>query len=185
MTRKAPEQTREKLLQAATHVVLTQGRAHLTLDRVAAEAGISKGGLLHHFPTKESLLIGLMKHAFAIFDNRLQRHMAADISPRPGRWLRAYIRATFESAPEEDELTKALIILATSSPGLVDAKQAELQALFAHMELDGMAPARAWAVRLACDGLWIGELYGELPLDQPARAELEQELLRLAQGVEE
>lgn len=179
MTRKAPEQTRERLLHAATHIILTKGAPQLTLDRVAEEAGVSKGGLLHHFPTKESLIIGLMKYAFAIFEVRLQRHIAVDSSSRPGRWLRAYIRATFESAPEEDALTQALLILAANSPGLLDAKQAELHALFSHIETDGIAPERAWAVRLACDGLWFNELHGILQLNEALRSALQEELLRL------
>ena len=35
---------------------LTSGAVHLTLDAVAERAGVSKGGLLYHFPSKESLL---------------------------------------------------------------------------------------------------------------------------------
>ncbi|HEX2269893.1 MAG TPA: helix-turn-helix domain-containing protein [Pyrinomonadaceae bacterium] len=41
------------LLDTAEAVVVHQGIANLTLDAVAAEAGMSKGGLLHHFPTKD------------------------------------------------------------------------------------------------------------------------------------
>jgi AcrR family transcriptional regulator len=184
MTRKAPEETRERLLAAAKVVVLTHGTTQLTLDRVAEEAGVSKGGLLHHFPTKESLILGLMRHAFVVFSARMQRHMAADPLPDPGRWLRAYIRATFESDPEEDELAKALVLLAAHTPALVDAKQAELLGLFSEMELAGVTPARAWAVRLACDGLWVNELYGTLQLDHTLRAALQAELLRFVAEAE-
>jgi AcrR family transcriptional regulator len=181
MRRKAPEQTRERLLEAATKIIMTRGVMHLTLDLVAEEAGVSKGGLLHHFPTKEKLIIGLLQHAIAIFLARLQRHRAADPDPSAGQWLRAYIRATFETAPEEEALTKALVILAANSPELVEAKQVELDAFFAQMETDGIDPARAWAVRLACDGLWVSELYDGLHLDTTMRKALEAELLRLVE----
>src|SRR5438034_644724 len=49
-----------KLLDAAEAVVVRQGIANLTLDAVAAEAGMSKGGLLHHFPTKDRLVEALV-----------------------------------------------------------------------------------------------------------------------------
>lgn len=179
MTRKAPEQTRERLLEAATRIIMTRGAMQLTLDLVAEEAGVSKGGLLHHFPTKNKLIIGLMQHAFAIFAARLQRYRTMDANPQAGQWLRAYIRATFETAPEEEALTKALVILAANSTELVEAKQVELDAFFAQMETDGIDLARAWAVRLACDGLWVNELYDGLHLDGALRQALERELLQL------
>src|SRR5262245_2150654 len=51
---------RDRLLDAAEAVVVRQGIANLTLDAVAAEAGLSKGGLLHHFPTKDKLVEGMV-----------------------------------------------------------------------------------------------------------------------------
>ena len=41
--------TRKRLLDAAAAVVRRDGAGALTLDAVAAEAGVSKGGLLYHF----------------------------------------------------------------------------------------------------------------------------------------
>ncbi|MDO8275460.1 MAG: TetR/AcrR family transcriptional regulator, partial [Serpentinimonas sp.] len=44
--------TRNALLEATNTVILRDGIAHLTLEAVAKEAGVSKGGLLYHFPSK-------------------------------------------------------------------------------------------------------------------------------------
>src|SRR2546427_10493234 len=49
-----------KLLDAAEAVVVRQGISNLTLDAVAAEAGMSKGGLLDYFPTKDRLVEALL-----------------------------------------------------------------------------------------------------------------------------
>jgi AcrR family transcriptional regulator len=43
-------------------VALEQGFGHVTLDAVAERAGVSKGGLLYHFPTKSDLVRGLLSH---------------------------------------------------------------------------------------------------------------------------
>ncbi|HWJ73445.1 MAG TPA: TetR/AcrR family transcriptional regulator [Kaistia sp.] len=48
--------TRDRIMEAATAVAHAVGPAHLSLDAVAEEAGVSKGGLLYHFPTKASLI---------------------------------------------------------------------------------------------------------------------------------
>ena len=178
MTRKTPEQTRTKLLEAAAQIILTQGAAHLTLDQVAQDAGISKGGLLHHFPTKEALLIGLMQRSFDLFQRRIERHRAG-LAAGAGQWLRAYILTTFEQVPEEEALTAALLMLAANSPAIFAAKQSELTDLAPPTPYDGLPPARFLAIQLACDGLWFSESSGMVQLDAAARAALQAELLQL------
>ena len=51
---------REQLLDAAIAVIRRDGARALTLDAVAAEAGVSKGGLLYHFASKRALIDGLL-----------------------------------------------------------------------------------------------------------------------------
>ena len=53
--KQAARGTRERLLTAAVSALQRQGVGALTLDAVAREAGVSKGGLLHHFPSKDAL----------------------------------------------------------------------------------------------------------------------------------
>lgn len=48
--------TRQKVLAAAVEIAHENGAANLSLDAVAARAGVSKGGLLYHFPTKAALM---------------------------------------------------------------------------------------------------------------------------------
>ena len=48
------------LLDATEAVVARQGIANLTLAAVAAEARMSKGGLLHYFPSKDRLVEALV-----------------------------------------------------------------------------------------------------------------------------
>ena len=39
-----------------------EGLLAMTLDRIAEEAGVSKGGLLYHFPSKDELIVALLTH---------------------------------------------------------------------------------------------------------------------------
>ena len=50
-----------RLLDAASAVIRRDGAQALTLDAVAAEAGVSKGGLLYHFKSKRELLDALVR----------------------------------------------------------------------------------------------------------------------------
>ncbi|MBF9235185.1 TetR/AcrR family transcriptional regulator [Microvirga alba] len=53
--------SREKILDAAAELVSEIGSGRLTLDAVAERAGLSKGGLLYNFPSKDALLQGMIQ----------------------------------------------------------------------------------------------------------------------------
>ncbi|PJF24919.1 MAG: TetR family transcriptional regulator, partial [Phototrophicales bacterium] len=84
---------RAQLLNAASQIVLEKGAAHLTLEAVAALAGVSKGGLLYHFPSKEALIKGMLEQYLTDFSTLVAQSYAALPEGR-GRWLRAYVNAS-------------------------------------------------------------------------------------------
>src|SRR5918997_2985402 len=57
-----PPAARAKVLTAFSALVVEQGERAATLDAVAERAGVSKGGLLYHFATKDALVEGLQAH---------------------------------------------------------------------------------------------------------------------------
>lgn len=54
------EATRQRLLEAALRALATNGYQGSSLAGIAAEAGMTTAGLLHHFPSKEQLLIAVL-----------------------------------------------------------------------------------------------------------------------------
>jgi Transcriptional regulator len=78
--------TREQLLDAATRVLLRDGAEHVTLEAVAAEAGVSKGGLLYHFSSKPALVAALVDRLVGRFDAALQ-----SCGDQPGAATRVYL----------------------------------------------------------------------------------------------
>jgi AcrR family transcriptional regulator len=59
---------RQRILDAAVAVAHDVGPAHLSLDAVAERAGVSKGGLLYHFPTKQALLEAIVESHLAAIE---------------------------------------------------------------------------------------------------------------------
>ena len=51
---------RDALLSAYQSLLLAEGERAATLEAVAAEAGVSKGGLLYHFRSKDALAEALI-----------------------------------------------------------------------------------------------------------------------------
>src|SRR5438552_10278775 len=94
----APEpaiSVRDRLLDAAEQVVARDGVANLTLDAVAREAGVSKGGLLYHCPSKSALITAVVERLATRCEFDHAQAMA-DGSQGPGAFARAYIAARGE-----------------------------------------------------------------------------------------
>jgi AcrR family transcriptional regulator len=157
--------TRERILEAAYLVAERSGVAALTLDAVAAEAAVSKGGLLYHFPSKEALLSGMVEGLCRTFGDLAAAAAQADPEPL-GRSARAYLAASAGDLWRSSRWM-ALVGALVLNPGLLDAWRADVLAGRAADEEEGIDPAAAAIVRLAADGLWV---WGVLGLPGPDRA---------------
>lgn len=69
--------TVDQILDAAEEVLLAHGITGLTLNAVAAQAGITKGGLLYHFRTKNDLERGIERRFIARIEHRLSKLLPA------------------------------------------------------------------------------------------------------------
>lgn len=70
------ESVRDRLLEAASHVLADSGPRSLHLSAVAAEAGVSRPTLYAYFPTKQDLLSALASYEKARFNQGLERALA-------------------------------------------------------------------------------------------------------------
>jgi AcrR family transcriptional regulator len=84
------KRAREKILAAAEELARVAGPGNLSLDAVAARAGVSKGGLLYHFPTKAKLLEALVEQFLASFDATLRDRETASAGATDSL-VRAYL----------------------------------------------------------------------------------------------
>lgn len=181
MPKKNAAQTKENVLLAATKLIVQHGAANLTLDAVARESGVSKGGLLHHFPTKLELLTALVEQLALEFEADISRHLETEPLAASGRWARAYIRATFQPSPDECSLTGALAQIINTHPELLEPIKKSFEFAATHILTDGLPAPRATAIRMACDGLWFAETTGMSDLTSELRAALLEELISWTQ----
>jgi|AntRauTorcE11898_2_1112593.scaffolds.fasta_scaffold12005_3 AcrR family transcriptional regulator len=178
--RMARNNARQRILDASLTVSLRNGAAHLTLDAVAAEAGVSKGGLLYHFADKQALLAGLLEAALQHFDDAVLQRAAAD--SRPGALVRAYAEASESTASALPDLFPALLAAAAHDPALLAPAQDHFRRWQQRLEADGVDPVDALLVRLAADGLWFADAYGLAPPTGARRRALLARLVQRAAG---
>src|SRR3954471_24590620 len=101
--------TKDRLLNAAGTVVRRDGPRALTLDAVAAEAGVSKGGLLYHYGTKQELIEALVARWLGDFQH--------DIDAGHPHLVRGYVRAWAPAGEVADEL--ALLAALVADPAVL------------------------------------------------------------------
>jgi AcrR family transcriptional regulator len=145
MGRIDPDALRNTLLDAAEAVVVEQGIASLTLDAVAREAGMSKGGLLHYFPSKDRLVEALVMRSA---DGWRGCYLAAyERTPGgPGRVARAAGPLPVR-CQQLDEGAAAQLVCLFRGPGaepVADRADARDLGRSASPHRRGRAPRRSW-----------------------------------------
>ena len=169
-----PATTPNAILEAAIRVAGRDGLLATTLDKVAAEAGITKGGVLYHFASKDELLTRMMEHFAAEVEQGLIMRIANDpIADR--RWVRAMIDMVF--APESEkvgephgaprglppEMTHKFILAMlagfAANPALLNVIKPFMERMRNRVQAEpgGIEQIVTW---LAADGLFLWELFG-------------------------
>ena len=90
----------QAILDAGEAVVARLGAASLTLDAVAAEAGISKASVIYDFKTKQALIEAIVERAFR-FDREHHDAAEAELASPDSAAIRGRIKVASEPPPEE------------------------------------------------------------------------------------
>jgi AcrR family transcriptional regulator len=159
--------TRHRLLDSAEVLLVEGGPRALTLDAVAAASAVSKGGLLHHFSTKDSLVQGLLE--------RLADRAADDVvamRAHPQGPVDFYLRTAVpgaEGGAGTDPLTRsvlAAVTLASAGDARARAALVEVAQGWYAVLLEAVGdPMLARVVQLVGDGLWYGATTGAPVVD--------------------
>ncbi|KKB08330.1 TetR/AcrR family transcriptional regulator [Devosia chinhatensis] len=142
---------RSALLDAAERVVLREGAGQLTMDAVAAEAGVSKGGVLYAFPSKDALIDALFNRVFASMDK-----IAADFIARAGdngeNWAKAHVLASRDAETLSTERSVALIANFMRSPEYRKGAREYYATILDRLDLTTLTGRKARLALLACEG---------------------------------
>src|ERR1700728_5474014 len=85
---------RQEILRTAARLFQQQGYDATSMNDVAAALKLSKGGLYHHFQSKDEILYEIMNHAMEITQERVLNPVRSIADPEER--LRALIRLHIE-----------------------------------------------------------------------------------------
>jgi AcrR family transcriptional regulator len=144
--------TRRAILDAAARTVAAQG-AGASLDAIARTAGVSKGSLLHHFGSRDALLLALAEDLAEQFHAEVNAALdPADLAP--GRVVRAYVNVTFDTLAGVSTAPEWILVGAALAavPGVSDLMQRDKRRWDEALAADGLHPQRILVVTRASDG---------------------------------
>lgn len=114
-TRSRRDDRAETILDAAGAVLRRGGGRALTIDAVAAQAGLSKGGVLHHYASKDALILALVARKLAELREGIAACEALS-QPGPSGLALAMVAHLREAYCEDDDFSRALLIAAAENP---------------------------------------------------------------------
>lgn len=148
--------TRDRILDAFESLLVGHGSRAATLDAVADEAGVSKGGLLYHFPCRDDLVVGMLDRLREMGSKDAQKMRAAsqgavayylETSQHTGSAFDRAMVAAARIAQESD--TRA-------STALDDLRDEWFEVLAEQLDDEPLART----VQLLCDAMYFNEIMG-------------------------
>ena len=164
---------KDRILDSFADSLIKEGERAATMDAVAAAAGVSKGGLLYHFPSKEAMVEALCQ--------RLAELTAADaeqINGAPEGAARYYVRTSkYMDSPLDRAIVAVARLVQQGHPAAAQTF-ARIQELWleALEQALGSRPV-AQAVKLIGDGLYYSATFCSPDAQQNQLAEGEMESL--------
>jgi AcrR family transcriptional regulator len=180
-------ETRERIYRAAMQLAARDGLMTLTLENVAEESGLSKGGVMHHFRSKEELLSGVITHFTDQVEREMTRLVAEDPNPTY-RWVRAMLRIMTSTDHDNgsdlptrqtlDQFMLSVLAATIHNPEVVKPVQAigqRLRGRLTSIPEEGIEQLMMW---LVLDGLFLWQFVGLLSPEDPLIEQVHANLLQ-------
>lgn len=172
---------RTEILDAALRVIEEGRVTAVTFEAVAEAAGLTKGGLLYHFPTREAMLQALHEHLASHWEASLVEAAGEPAAQATDQErLAAYSRVATQSATRAELL---LMLETVNEPPMHAPWEAVLERWTPPIPEDGdlsRAAVTQLIARLAADGLWLHESLAGTPLSSTTRRAVAEYLVDLA-----
>ena len=164
---KNPEGVRKAILDNAALLAIEHGVQAVTIQAVADAVSVTKGGVVHHFPTKKALLDALFADLADHWEAELNRHIS-NHAGEVGALTRAYVEV---SIPDPTDVpARAYSYLALAAIGSDETRYYLSERIHKLLEIE------LATIRFAAEGFWISQLTN---MESRSHDEVKRHLLKL------
>jgi AcrR family transcriptional regulator len=163
---------RQRILDGALDLLRAEGGGTITLDAAAKRVGLTKPGLMYHFPTKEALMLAVVDHVADRWERMLLdalRRPLAEASPR--QRIRAYVEVAVTGELDRADFAICSDAFYQTTLGPVWSRRFEPWVTLPD-DLPEAERGRLTAARLLADGYWMAAATEVLPVPDRDRAAL-------------
>lgn len=170
---------RTQILDAVVAIIARDGVTAVTFDAVAAETGLTRGGLLYHFPSREALILATHKHLADQWEAEMANTAGKDVAVASAAERHA---AYIQSCGKAAKRAELLLILESAGDDVLGALWQEVIDRWAPPVPDGSdkVALATFIARLAADGLWIHEALSSRPLPRKLKTQISRHLVAMA-----
>src|SRR3990172_13364030 len=153
--------TRDRILHAAVDVFARKGYHGAGVEDIVAASGTSKGAFYHYFASKQAIFLMLMDDLAGVIEQGVESAISSEEGAMAE--VEAALRVVVETAAEQRDLAKILLVEAVGLGPEFEEKRLEIHRRFAHViqrHLDravaeGDVPAQDTALAARA---WVGAL---------------------------
>lgn len=171
------ERSRNAALDAALAIIARDGPGRLTLDAIARESGLSKGGVMHQFRTKQAVLKALLERQMTHFAEFTSRYMATarEVSEQPE--LAAQLATVREASIQPNSAALGVLAAMVEDPSLMELPRAADVEIIKAIKAEASDPDLALLRWAAARGLLLSGLFGMSPLGKDEHQRLFKRLM--------
>jgi len=162
----ADTSTKDRIIAAAMDITQAKGARHLTIDAVTVKSGLSKGGVLYHFPSKTALLEGLISQTVLQFRAQIQSYRSA-LADAPNPTLRALVQWLTAILDQKQSLPTALLAARAEDSELLKPVRDEFDDLWQMIRAEATDLTTVQVIWCALSGIHYLEMFQLAPDGTP------------------
>jgi AcrR family transcriptional regulator len=151
--------TRALILSATAELAREKGAAHISIEAIAQRAGISKGGLLYHFPKKHALLQALVEQHFGGVNAVLADIEVKAGAERTNAVARAFVELNRADVCSHTGQHDGILLVLAENPNLLEPVRAHARQVVERVRRTASDRELSLIALLVIDGLRSGELF--------------------------
>lgn len=152
--KKQPEVIRKRIIEQAIILASEKGTSSISIQNVAIGAGVTKGGVFHHFANKQILIEEMISEIMNHLDRKVENLIAND-DTEYGKFTRAYIETSFMSDIDGLNSPWSALAMTMITDTAFNVKFGEWLKNKIEQYKSSDQYVELEFIRLATDGLWL------------------------------
>lgn len=171
---------RDKVLDAAEAVVTRTGASGLTIDAVAREAGITKGGVQYCFGSKDNLIAAMIRRWGDAFEEEVMN--AAGETPDARAVIRGHVEASRPTDAAEVSRAAVMMTALLQSPDQVAESRKWYNSRLEGLDVSTPEGRNARLALFAIEGLFFLKSFNLIDLDRENWQLVFEDITKLAES---